>query len=67
MASSSKPASTSMTIARAALAAMCQPISGTRVTSARFSGPVEAELGVVGRLLVEDLDAPVGLDVGERW
>ena len=40
IASSSKPASTSMTIARAALAAMCQPISGSRVTSERPSGPV---------------------------
>ena len=68
IASSSKPASTSMTIARAALAAMCQPMSGSRVTS---GGPRDRqpELGVGGGL-VEDLDDPLGVAAGrgrQRW
>ena len=46
------PASTSMTIASAALAAMYQPSSGTRVSRRRPSGALEHERGV-RRALVE--------------
>ena len=42
IASSSKPASTSMTIASAAFAAMCLPSTGTDVRRVRPSGPVRA-------------------------
>ena len=41
IASRSKPDSTSITMARAAFAAMCQPSSGTRVSSDRPVRPVE--------------------------
>ena len=50
-------------MARAALAAMYQPSSGTRVSRRRPSAALEDERRV-GRRLIEHRDAPVGRDVG---